>query len=586
MSLAPQLVRDGILAEICRHFDPCLDLAEPQLKNPVAHRQVPEQVRMDRRALAALARTCRAFTDVALDALWGQLDSPEPFLCLLFPEVRRVPVDDPKLAEDTFEGKVLVTFNPRLPIQRTRVAWYAQRVKSLRMLKEDVIHHSVFLQLSMDRERDASTGLERPLLPSLKEIYCEPSPAMDEAITVFAGPNLMRVTLSLSYRLTKSKQELTREDYALASIIHSLARSASYVEELFVAHVPFPRTLLSIEGLRNIQVLDIHGTECTRDLLHKLSYLGRLNRLTLTASAGGAPLSSKAFCQLKHVKFVEGTFTGVSRVLRSFGVCQLITLSIDGAAAWSVRCLKELNTSALALCLRSRCTLATLSIRAAVAQPAEHRESSTSQSRLALPELLQPFFFCTQMSTFELGIQSLVAITDDDLSLIGARWPHLTSLDLVHTNAIEPIPTFDGIIQLAEDCPGLRVLQLRVVAAPTPSPVDWPVLRNGLEVLVIAHQLYPEREVRVFIDDREIIAQIADRLFPELDVYESCEATKALEGGMHCEWRKIVDEVGYLRYLRYVEGRQALYLVRVNDPTPTVESAQSSPAQSFMVVKR
>ncbi|KAH9924545.1 uncharacterized protein B0H18DRAFT_1211800 [Fomitopsis serialis] len=584
MSLTTQLVRDGILAEICRHFDPCLDLAEPQLNNPMARRQVPEQVRTDRRALAALARTCRAFTDVALDALWGQLDSPEPFLCLLFREVRRVPADDPKLAEDTFEGMVLTSFNAGLPIQRARVAWYAQRVKSLRILKEDVIHPSMFLQPSMVRERDISTGLERPLLPSLEEIFCEPSPAMDEAITVFAGPNLMRVTFSLSYRQTKSKQELTGEDYALASIIHNLASSAPYVEELFVTHVPFPRTLLGIEGLRNIQVLDIHGTECTTDLLRKLSYLGRLNRLTLTASAGGTPLSSKAFCQLKHVRFIKGTFTGISRVLRSFGVCQLITLNVANAMAWSVRCLKEFTTSALALCLRSRCTLITLSIRAAAAQ--EHGEDPTNLPWLPLPELLQPFFFCAQMSTFELGIQSLVAISDNDLSLVGTRWPHLTRLDLVHTNAISPIPTFDGIIQLVEDCLGLRILQLPIVAAPTPSPVDWPVLRNGLEVLVIARQLYPEREVRVFIDDREIIAQIADRLFPELDVYESCEATKALEGGMHCEWRKIVDEVGYLRYLRWVEGRRALYLVRVNDPMPTGESAQSSPAQSFMVVKR
>lgn len=108
MPLANRLVHDGIFAEICRIFRPSLDLTDPELNDPEAHRQIPRRVRVDRMALASLAQVYRAFAEVALDALWKQLDSPVPLLRLLLSGVRRVPVDDPKLAKDPFEGGVLV----------------------------------------------------------------------------------------------------------------------------------------------------------------------------------------------------------------------------------------------------------------------------------------------------------------------------------------------------------------------------------------------------------------------------------------------------------------------------------------------
>ncbi|KAH9833403.1 uncharacterized protein C8Q71DRAFT_860198 [Rhodofomes roseus] len=368
--------------------------------------------------LASLARICRVFSNVALDALWRQLDSPEPPLRLILRGLRRAPAETLNLAEAGFDGNVLVdapflslrlsmtdqcllqTFLvARRPIQRARFARHARRInlKSLCMLEEGAIHPSVYFHAVIVRERDPNTGLERPLLPSLEELYCEPSPGMGEAILFFVGASVARVTLSLSSSRSKPKQETTHEDDALLSVICSLARSLA------------------------AQL--------------KPSYLGRLNRLTLTTSSGSDPLSLKASCQQKHVPFVKGTL--IFRVLRSLGV--------------------YLSTTALAPCLRSRCT------------PPIHARGDRRQ--LGSPTAEEHNRLGPAMTTFALAAPPLVAITKDDLTLIGARWAHLTTLDLDLLGPVkpidsfdhgEPLPTLDGIVQLVKDCPRPRKMGRRL----------------------------------------------------------------------------------------------------------------------------
>jgi hypothetical protein len=57
-------------------------LAEDTVRKPTASR-AKDTRKAGRRALAALSRTCRAFSEPALDALWRRLHSLEPFLLCL-----------------------------------------------------------------------------------------------------------------------------------------------------------------------------------------------------------------------------------------------------------------------------------------------------------------------------------------------------------------------------------------------------------------------------------------------------------------------------------------------------------------------
>ncbi|KZT64865.1 hypothetical protein DAEQUDRAFT_570898 [Daedalea quercina L-15889] len=560
MPLANRLVHDGVFAEICRVFSPSLDLTDPELNDPEAHRQIPRRVRADRMALASLAQVHRAFAEVALDALWKQLDSPEPLLRLLLSGVRRVPVDDPKLAEDPFEGGVLISFGLRPSRQRKRFAFYSARVKSLRLLKEVKIHPSVFFQAAMA----CDVNMKASFLPFLEELYCEPSDSLSQAIMLFTSPKLFRVTLSLSDKKGKSKRNMSCEDFGLASIMNYLAYSSPAVQELSIAQAQAPQALHTIHALRNIQTLNIQHTECTGLLLQRLACFEHLTRLTVTASLGGYPTPSNIFSKLKHVRFVKGTFVGAARVILSLGLCQLTSLEIDSAAISSAYCLKELSLSTLSLCLRSEDTLDALFIRATVVL-SEDKKNARKHPSLALSEFLDPFFLCKKLSNFAVGIQQFVTMTDDDLIRIGSKWPVLTRLDLSSVSVPEPHPSFVGISQLAKSSPHLRVVKLSDVAAPTPDPLEWPPVKNGLKVLVIAKQHYPRRPVPVCADDRAIIAQIADRLFPNLDPQECCEATKALPNGADCRWRKIVDELAYQRYLRKAHGKSDSFIVRVSD---------------------
>ena len=69
-----------LIAEVFRYI---VDyLAKDTVQNPAAF-PTEDTRKTGGRALAALSRTCRAFSEPALDALWRRLHSLEPFLqCL------------------------------------------------------------------------------------------------------------------------------------------------------------------------------------------------------------------------------------------------------------------------------------------------------------------------------------------------------------------------------------------------------------------------------------------------------------------------------------------------------------------------
>lgn len=434
-------------------------------------------------------------------------------------------------------------------------------METLNLLKEATIHPSAFFQAAMV----CNVHMKGRMLPALKELYCEPSETMDQAIMLFASLGLKRVTLNLAQRTVKPKLTMTRADLALSSVMICLARTAPAIQELSVTDVSFPQMLHNIHCLAKLETLDIRGTECTGYLLQRLSCLEHLTSITLTASAGGLQNQSSAFARLKHVRFVGGTFVGAARVLLSLGLCTPTSLDIHGATATSVYCLHKFAVSAFSVCLRAEGTLNSLSIRGTVCMASQDRTDDAEIPRISLVQFLQSLVICKKLSALTVSLERLVTVSDEDISYLAAKWPLLTQLDLVGISAADPPPSFSGIAHLLRACPRLRVLKLPMLAAPTRDPAEWPVLDNALEVLVVAKQLYLQRPARVCVDERECIAEIADRLFPSLDEHESCEATKALPNGVKCRWRRIVDELAYLRYLRRERGLPDIFFVKVSE---------------------
>lgn len=423
------------------------------------------------------------------------------------------------------------------------------------------MHSSAFFQAAMV----CDVHMKGRLLPALKDLYCESSETMDQAVMLFASPGLRRVTLNLAQRTGKPKPAMTRVDFGLSSVMICLARTAPAIQELSVTHISFPLMLHNIHCLKMLEVLDIRGTECSENLLQRLACLEHLTCVTLTAAAGGFPTPSNAFAKLKHVQFVGGTFVGAARVLLSLGLCKPTSLEVEGTLATSPYCLREFAISALSMCLRAEDTLDSLSIRGRVHLTGQGRTNPAAEvERISLVQLLQPFAVCKKLSAFTLHLAHLVTVSDEDLSYLASKWPLLTQLNLVGISAADPPPSFTGITHLLHACPRLRVLTLPMLAAPTPDPMEWPVLDNVLEVLVVAKQLYPERPVPVCVNEREVVAEIADRLFPRLDEHASSEATKALPNGANCRWRRIVDELAYMRYMRRERGLPDIFFVKAS----------------------
>ena len=401
------------------------------------------------------------------------------------------------------------------------------------------------------------------LLPALNDLYCEFSEIMDQAIMFFASPGLKRVTLNLAQRTGEPKPTMTRVDFGLSSVMIYLAQTAPAIQELSVTHVSFPLMLYNIHCLGLLEVLDIRGTECAEHLLQRMACLEHLTSITLTAATGGFPTPSNAFTKLKHIHFVGGSFVGAARVLLSLGLCKPTSVDVEEVLATSVYCLREFAISALSMCLRAEDTLESLSIRGRSYLVGQDRTNPAGVERISLMQFLQSFAVCRRLAAFTLSIQHFITVSDEDISYLGSKWPLLTRLDLVGICAADPPPSLVGVVHLLHACPGLRTMTLPMLAAPTPDPMEWPVLDNVLEVLVVAKQLYPERPEPVCVNEREVVAEIVDRLFPCLDEQASCEATKGLPKGANCRWRRIVDELAYIRYLRRERGLPDIFFVKV-----------------------
>ena len=345
-----------------------------------------------------------------------------------------------------------------------------------------------------------------------------------------------------------------------------LARTAPAIQELSITPLRYTQALNNISALQKLEVLDIRGADCDDELLLGLSRLQHLTSLTLTASAAQKNylIQSDGFAKLKRIHFVGGTFLGVARILLLLGQSKPTSITVEGGIATSVSCLRQLAISALSVCMRAADTLDALSIHGEVHQPEQDKKATIvgEAEHLKLEQFLQPFAVCKKLTAFTLSLKQLVTISNEDLSYLASRWPLLTELDLVTTSVAKPLPSFEGITKLLGACPRLRILKLPMLAAPTLNPIVWPVLDNALEVLVVAKQLYPLRPAPVCINEREVIAQIADRLFPRLDEDASCEATKKLPGGVKCRWRRIVDELAYIRFLRRERGEPDIFVIK------------------------
>lgn len=296
-----------------------------------------------------------------------------------------------------------------------------------------------------------------------------------------------------------------------------------------------------------------------------LNLAPRTGKPKLTMTRADLALSSVVICltrtapAIQELAFVGGTFVGVARVLLSLGLCKPTSLDIQGAIAASDNCLRTFALSALSMCWRAEETLDSLSIRGKVSLAGQDEADIQGTS---LEQILQSFAFCRKLSAITLSIERLVAVSSSDISYLAPMWPLLTQLDLVGISTAEPPPSFSEIAHLLHVCPRLRVLKLPMLDAPLPDATEWPVLDSVLEVLVVAKQLHPQRQMPVCVDEGEIIAEIAGRLFPRLDEHESCEATKALPNGVNCRWRQIVDELAYRRYLRRERGLPDIFFVK------------------------
>ncbi|KAG2126808.1 hypothetical protein DEU56DRAFT_915925 [Suillus clintonianus] len=375
-----------------------------------------------RKYLAALARTCKAFYEPAMDLLWADFDSDEDLNPLFGCVTRLHPLIydiDPTHDESTSPTRV----EPLSADETRQFLRHSHRVRSLHVSPEP------FLYLL------SAIPMEACVFPRLQSLHWWAD--TDEYFDLFRSRTLRRLSL---WTLTKDLQSIVARCDTLEDL--SVGDYELYEPSLLSDSVSLCKRLVNL----HCPLLDWAGW----------NHLSNIPTLLTVEDNIVPPWPSdqvfEDFSQFLNVTFLQFLLENVAYTIAIMELSQFPSLKefeyiIEEMTAAEAAQLCR----ALSHC-KAKQTLESINIL-----------TLESQEPLGTFRTMIPHLLClTQLQYLRLRCEDSFVYIDNDLLLKAmSAWPHLRHLDL-ETSYLYPSVTFRGLFTALRRCPHLHFLRIAV----------------------------------------------------------------------------------------------------------------------------
>ncbi|KAI1788310.1 hypothetical protein LXA43DRAFT_950174 [Ganoderma leucocontextum] len=479
--------------------------------------------RLLQQTLASCARTCRAFSDLALAELWRVLDHHVLLLKLL-----------PWRTNDDGLFDEVLHLEPEIDDQAwSRFRWYARLVREMKgyVYTDQIdVHRNTWTLL-------ASRLQGEPLLPSLRRLQI---PANVEDIVpflFFLSPTVRAFTLEfeLGSRVAVQDWSFIHPFLALISepsghpldpsVCRLLSRQGNAEEVM--QHL---RTCARLGMLEELDLSKIMYNIDSSALaaLSRLPSLHTLNTGLWVQDPLVIPLFTvTSFASLRNLELRLLRLPKLSDILTTSGLrtSLLRTIHLESVASTA----DDIHAPITILEVQHHLSL----IRAALPDELESFRlwltcSTRTEPPLPLSTLFGPFLSLGRLEKFEVSFRRgyVPHVADEDLRALVAVWPHLEVLYIwvweirVPTFSAARPPTVAGLVELVRGFPRLRRVTLPALdVSALPEVSTHP--RDG-------HNRVRFLDVSALVGDEEVaveeVARILDRLFPHREEYSRAGA--------------------------------------------------------------
>ncbi|KAJ7060516.1 hypothetical protein C8F01DRAFT_195809 [Mycena amicta] len=422
-----------------------------------------------RLSLIALVKTCKAFTEPALDALWRDQYTLNNVLRCLPPDAWSVEKENPDDGWSLQLPTISIT-RPLRPEDWDMVSKFLPRVKNLRLAIYPYLAFGHFPTVSALAAIESYFGPTHKIFPNLRQLTWIVGLGTARIYSPFANLFLAPHVRVAELVLFGAELQVLPELMSLQNVeILDLSTSHDSPNQRTVCS----RIALQLTGIRTLGLMTIDG-----EGLKHLSTLDTLQSLTLHNPVAGdcgsslGPLSSDLppFASLRRVHLWETTFEFASEFLRSAGP----TLSLKEFRVGTSRPATGTTIARLLSLVGSH--LDHLLDSLAIGEP-EDGEGTEAPPPASLDLYVLDGAALLPLSRFSnltiVFIQSSVGLRIDDTILweLAPAWPKLKQLELnsgSHTQ-VPPSTTLDALRALAKFCPDLSAVCMPVDASSVPA---------------------------------------------------------------------------------------------------------------------
>ncbi|KAJ7160459.1 hypothetical protein C8R46DRAFT_369840 [Mycena filopes] len=493
------------------------------LLGPIDPPWIPPYFESPQCALSRLARTCRHFTNPALDLLWEEHHG-------IYRLLKCLPKHTWAMLDGSFTIQTILE-----PEDWDRVFSYSARIRVLNLDRSSggivlPLHTSVAESIGMTFPREC-------ILPNMHTLRLDLSCGLFPCIHLLLSPTLRDITLELCgpfWRLGVL-QLLQRKSPFLKMVSLSQDESLSPSDETdaissFLAHLP-QLTAVTVESTLNSQ-----GYRSLAALPHlEYLYVGEMDTDPFPA-ANNLPAMAY-FPTLLSLKFETTPVEHAIRFLSRVASGDLRKVEIG---AWVNH---PMTTDAFALCSATQSHYSSISLTSIEIDFRTAGEKARTSPRLytMTPNTLRPLLSCSKIQVLKVTSILEVCLDDAFVAAMALAWPAIRHLSIYghHRNPIHPTtPTIMGLLPLSRCCPQLRVLHLVVDATslrmddPSRSPR---VLQTALKSLRISNS-------------PRMVAEFLSSVFPALTTFTGRGTTKA-------QWEQVSELMPIYAGLRADERR-------------------------------
>ncbi|KAJ6520834.1 hypothetical protein B0H19DRAFT_380295 [Mycena capillaripes] len=509
------------------------------------------------KALSCLARTCRRFSDPALDILWRRQYTLLPLLQCFPPHLWEF--------SDTPSSR---TFHFRSPIGHSdwdRVLSYSSRIREISLgwdLPVDVLELLII------------SAPVLCLLPNIQELtWRSHEPGAFPYIRLFLGPQLTAIKISIqpTVQYASFLSYLTSNFPSLLDVSLHTTEETIDAASTFVSALTKVRTL-SVTHLRPKAYQHLSSLSTLKHLT-----ISQLNGLAFPDDAGFGPYSSGSFPSLTVLSIYTGSVTsGTDSFMEALSNTPLEEFEFVSDTIPSTP-----TTQTFFSALRDHCSHSTLrSLHAAFGYKCPLILGAAVPSALT-PDLLRPVLAFTNLRYMTVITPSGFRLDDTFCIAMAKAWPHIEELNLdtsghrLANDQPHPPSTVKlvTLASFARHCPRLTDLQLAVTALEPPAAYPPPPNTNANAAEPRACQT-ALRRLTVFyspIESPFLVARFLSAVFPSLrditTLYDGLEDDEDPESVMSRRWTEVEGLIPMFAAVRSDEEKY--WTAHLSNPTVT-----------------